>query len=165
MTCFFCGVSYRLFFSVFFTEEMAMVPMVLIPFMLFGGYFVNQSNVPYYFYPLQYMSMFKYGFQAAVEVKKTVFFNISPVILFRMNSETQFIIVMLRRHQSVTPWKKEIMERISGKVALFWLDLGLHWDSWRSSQWKWLPLRKDQNSNRLDPENFIRLYEKNIEFF
>jgi len=120
MACFFCGVSYGLFFSVFFTEEMAMamVPMVLIPFMLFGGYFVNQSNVPYYFYPLQYMSMFKYGFQAAVEVKKTVFY-MSTLILYRMNSETLFIIVMLRRHQSVTLWNKEIMERISTKVALF----------------------------------------------
>ena len=75
---FFCGVSYGLFFSVFFSEEMAMtmVPLIIIPFMLFGGFFVNQSNVPYYFYPIQYISMFKYGYQATVEVSIRFFFNV-----------------------------------------------------------------------------------------
>ena len=71
MVTFFSGVSYGLFISVLFPKpEMAMslVPVIIVPFMLFGGFFVSQNNIPYYFYPFEYLSMFKYGFQAAVEV-------------------------------------------------------------------------------------------------
>ena len=69
--CFFTGVSYGLLLSVLFPKaEMAMslVPMLIVPFMLFAGFFVNQNNIPYYFYPILYLSMFKYGFQSAVQV-------------------------------------------------------------------------------------------------
>ena len=69
--CFFAAVSYGLLLSVIFPKaEMAMslVPMLIIPFMLFAGFFVNQNNIPYYFYPISYLSMFKYSFQAAVQV-------------------------------------------------------------------------------------------------
>ena len=71
MVTFFSGVSYGLFISVLFPKpEMAMslVPVIIVHFMLFGGFFVSQNNIPYYFYPFEYLSMFKYGFQAAVEV-------------------------------------------------------------------------------------------------
>lgn len=37
----------------------------MIPFLLFAGFFVNQINIPYYFYPFEYLSVFKYVFQAA----------------------------------------------------------------------------------------------------
>ena len=47
---------------------LALVPVTVIPFLVFAGFFVNQNNVPYYFYPIQYISMVKYGFQASVMV-------------------------------------------------------------------------------------------------
>lgn len=47
---------------------MSLVPMLFIPFMLCGGFFVNQDKIPYYFYPFEYISMIKYGYQAAVQV-------------------------------------------------------------------------------------------------
>ena len=70
MCAFFCGASYGLYFSVIFDAEMAvdLVPIIIVPFMLFGGYFVSQDTIPYYFYPIEYLSMFKYGFQACVQV-------------------------------------------------------------------------------------------------
>ena len=71
---YFTGISYGLFFSTILpTPEQAMdlIPILVVPFMLFGGYFVNQSNVPYYFYEFQYISMYKYGNQAAVQVHKS----------------------------------------------------------------------------------------------
>ena len=74
--CYFSGVSYGLFLSVIFPNPemaMSMVPVLIVPFMLFGGFFVNQNDVPYYFYPFQFLSMFKYGFQAAAQVFNIVF--------------------------------------------------------------------------------------------
>lgn len=46
---------------------MALVPVVIIPLMLVGGFFTNLRNVPKLFYPLEYVSMFKYGWQAYIE--------------------------------------------------------------------------------------------------
>ncbi len=46
----------------------ALVPALVIPFMILGGFFVNQDNIPYIFYPFTYLSMFKYGFEASAIV-------------------------------------------------------------------------------------------------
>lgn len=43
-----------------------LTPVLIIPFMLFAGFFVNQDNIPWFLKPFQYMSIFKYGFQALV---------------------------------------------------------------------------------------------------
>ena len=42
----------------------SLTPIVIIPFMLFSGFFVNQSNIPIFLKPFQYISLFKYGMQA-----------------------------------------------------------------------------------------------------
>lgn len=34
--------------------------------MLFAGFFVNQNNIPWFLMEFQYLSIFKYGFQALV---------------------------------------------------------------------------------------------------
>ncbi|KDR20987.1 Protein white [Zootermopsis nevadensis] len=43
---------------------MAIGPPVIIPFLLFGGFFLNSSSVPAYFKWLSYLSWFKYGHEA-----------------------------------------------------------------------------------------------------
>jgi len=46
---------------------MALVPVLIIPFMLLGGFFINLNEVNdirVIFYPIMYLSPFKYGFQA-----------------------------------------------------------------------------------------------------
>ena len=53
--------------------------------MLFAGFFSNQNNVPYYFYEFQYLSMFKYGLQAAVMVIKIKF-----ILLFENYFQNEF---------------------------------------------------------------------------
>jgi ATP-binding cassette, subfamily G (WHITE), eye pigment precursor transporter len=73
MIVYFNGVSYGLFLSVIFPKPeiaMALVPVLIVPFMLFAGFFSNQNNIPYFFYQFQYLSMFKYGLQSAVMVSK-----------------------------------------------------------------------------------------------
>ena len=68
---YFTGISYGLLLSVLFPNAetaMSLIPVILVPFMVMAGFFVNQSNIPYYFYPIQYLSMFKFGLQAAVIV-------------------------------------------------------------------------------------------------
>ena len=44
----------------------SLTPIVIIPFMLFAGFFVNQNNIPEFLYPFKYISLFKYGMQAFV---------------------------------------------------------------------------------------------------
>ncbi|KAH9524967.1 hypothetical protein Btru_028364 [Bulinus truncatus] len=43
------------------TVSLAVAPPLLIPFMLFGGLFVNNGNIPVYFKWLEYMSWFKFS--------------------------------------------------------------------------------------------------------
>ncbi|KAK0042820.1 protein white, partial [Biomphalaria pfeifferi] len=43
------------------TISLAVAPPLLIPFMLFGGFFVNTANIPIYFVWLEYLSWFKFS--------------------------------------------------------------------------------------------------------
>lgn len=52
---YFFGASYGFFLSALFkdiTVVMALVPVVIIPLMLVGGFFTNLNNIPKIFYPL-----------------------------------------------------------------------------------------------------------------
>ena len=49
---------------------MALVPVLIIPFMLLGGFFINLDDVDdirVIFYPIMYMSPFKYSFQGGMD--------------------------------------------------------------------------------------------------
>lgn len=61
--------SYATFIAVVIPSlevAMALVPVLLIPFMVMGGFFVNTNTIPDFLKWIEYISMFKYGFQAAV---------------------------------------------------------------------------------------------------
>jgi len=45
---------------------LTVTPVLVIPFMLFGGFFLNAASVPVYFIWLQYLSYFKYSYEAMV---------------------------------------------------------------------------------------------------
>jgi ABC-type multidrug transport system permease subunit len=40
------------------------MPVILVPTMLFAGFFVNQNNIPWFLLPIKYISIFKYSYQA-----------------------------------------------------------------------------------------------------
>eukprot|EP01017_Pseudomicrothorax_dubius_P038217 TRINITY_DN5697_c0_g3_i2.p1 TRINITY_DN5697_c0_g3~~TRINITY_DN5697_c0_g3_i2.p1 ORF type:complete len:313 (+),score=49.66 TRINITY_DN5697_c0_g3_i2:615-1553(+) len=69
LTClavYFTGTAYGMAMSIAIPKAeiaMAMIPILLVPLMAFGGFFVNQNKVPVYFYPFQYISPWKYAFQ------------------------------------------------------------------------------------------------------
>ena len=49
---------------------MALVPVLIIPFMLLGGFFVDleqYKDIRVIFYPVMYLSPFKYGFQGGMD--------------------------------------------------------------------------------------------------
>lgn len=53
--------------SVAFSEKklaVTLIPVLLVPFMLLSGFFVNESHTPFWLLPFQYLSFYKYGFQA-----------------------------------------------------------------------------------------------------
>jgi len=66
MICtYFYGVSYGLIISVLIPKlevAMALLPIIIIPLMVLGGFFVNSNNVPNYLIWIEYISMFKYSF-------------------------------------------------------------------------------------------------------
>jgi hypothetical protein len=50
---------------------MALVPLLIIPFMLLSGFFLNLDkyhDIRVIFYPIMYLSPFKYGYQAGMLV-------------------------------------------------------------------------------------------------
>ena len=70
---YFCSASYGLLYAALIPKletAMALVPVLIIPFMLLGGFFINLDNVSdvrVIFYPIMYLSPFKYGFQGGID--------------------------------------------------------------------------------------------------
>lgn len=59
--------GYALILGTIFSDKqlaVTLTPVLIIPFMLFAGFFVNQKNIPWFLMPFQYASIFKYGYQA-----------------------------------------------------------------------------------------------------
>lgn len=62
--------SYGLVLSTLFKDAsvvMALVPALIIPLLLVGGFFAPLSQVHDFYRVFEYISMFKYGFQSMVE--------------------------------------------------------------------------------------------------
>lgn len=62
---YFVGASYGLCLSIVVEKvevAIALVPVVILPFMIFSGFFVNLNDIPYFWYPVAYASFFKYCF-------------------------------------------------------------------------------------------------------
>jgi hypothetical protein len=59
------GGAYTLIVSVAFSEKklaVTLIPVLLAPFQLLSGFFVNESHVPFWMMPFNYISFYKYGF-------------------------------------------------------------------------------------------------------
>jgi len=59
------GSSYGLFLSTLFKDAevaLALVPILIIPFLLLGGFFAPLANVPDFYKLFEYLSNFKYGY-------------------------------------------------------------------------------------------------------
>lgn len=54
---------------------MALVPVLIIPFMLLSGFFINLNDyvdIRVIFYPIMYLSPFKYGYQSGMAAIENV---------------------------------------------------------------------------------------------
>ncbi len=63
--CAFMSSSYGLLLSTIFSDAsvvMAFVPVLIIPLLLVGGFFIPLAGVFWIYKPFIYLSMFKYGF-------------------------------------------------------------------------------------------------------
>jgi len=61
------GGAYALIISVAFSEKklvVTLIPILIAPFQLLSGFFVNDSHVPFWLMPFNYLSFYRYGFQA-----------------------------------------------------------------------------------------------------
>ena len=59
--------GYSLIISASFSDKqlaVTLTPVLIIPFMLFAGFFVSASNIPWFLKEFEYLSIFKYGYQA-----------------------------------------------------------------------------------------------------
>lgn len=65
-----CGASLGIFVSCIFNDiaiAMNVMPMVILPLMVFSGFFVNANAIPPYFNWIQYLSPMRYGFIALIK--------------------------------------------------------------------------------------------------
>lgn len=59
--------GYSLIISASFSDKqlaVTLTPVLIIPFMLFAGFFVASDNIPWYLKEFEFLSIFKYGYQA-----------------------------------------------------------------------------------------------------
>ena len=69
---YFCAASYGMLYSSIIPKlEVAMssVNLLILPFSLLSGFYINLSeteDIRYIFYPIMYLSPFKYGFQGGM---------------------------------------------------------------------------------------------------
>lgn len=59
--------GYSLIISCSFSDKqlaVTLTPVLIIPFMLFAGFFVSTSNIPFFLKEFEYISIFKYGYNA-----------------------------------------------------------------------------------------------------
>jgi len=57
--------GYSLIISASFSDKQVAVtltPVLIVPFMLFAGFFVASSSIPYWLREFEYLSIFKYGY-------------------------------------------------------------------------------------------------------
>uniref|UniRef100_A0A915EQR8 ABC transporter domain-containing protein n=1 Tax=Ditylenchus dipsaci TaxID=166011 RepID=A0A915EQR8_9BILA len=55
----------------------AVMPIFVIPLLAFGGFYINQESLPFYFYPVKYLSYFGYAFETTAINQWTRVGNIS----------------------------------------------------------------------------------------
>jgi ABC-type multidrug transport system permease subunit len=59
--------GYSLIISASFSDKqlaVTLTPVLIIPFMLFAGFFVSTENIPIFLKEFEYLSIFKYGYTA-----------------------------------------------------------------------------------------------------
>ena len=62
--------GYSLIISASFSDKqlaVTLTPVLIIPFMLFAGFFVSTSSIPWFLKEFEYLSIFKYGYQALMQ--------------------------------------------------------------------------------------------------
>lgn len=62
-----CASGYSLIISAIFSNKQVAVtltPVLIVPFMLFAGFFVAASSIPIWLREFEYISIYKYGYQA-----------------------------------------------------------------------------------------------------
>lgn len=71
--------GYSLVISCTFSDKqlaVTLTPVLIIPFMLFAGFFVAASNIPVWLREFEYLSIFKYGYQSLMHNQFDYFLNI-----------------------------------------------------------------------------------------
>lgn len=71
--------GYSLVISCTFSDKqlaVTLTPVLIIPFMLFAGFFVAASNIPVWLREFEYLSIFKYGYQSLMHNQFDRFLNI-----------------------------------------------------------------------------------------
>ena len=59
--------GYSLIISASFSDKqlaVTLTPVLIIPFMLFAGFFVSSENIPWFLKEFEYLSIFKYGYES-----------------------------------------------------------------------------------------------------
>lgn len=99
-----------LFSCIFGTVNLAVaiMPIFVVPMMAFGGFFINQDTLQWYFVPMKYLSYFGYGYEAVAISQWTHVDEIpgcSPSLEYCAKNGT------------------EVLSNLSFKPSNFWIDI------------------------------------------
>jgi ABC-type multidrug transport system permease subunit len=81
--------GYSLIISAIFSNKQVAVtltPVLIVPFMLFAGFFVATSSIPVWLREFEYISIYKYGYQALMQNE----FNHNPAFPCAYELQTQY---------------------------------------------------------------------------
>lgn len=70
--------GYSLIISASFSNKqlaVTLTPILIVPFMLFAGFFVASANIPYWLKEFEYLSIIKYGYQALMHNQFDYYIN------------------------------------------------------------------------------------------
>ena len=54
---------------------MTLTPVLIIPFMLFAGFFVSSDNIHWYLKEFEYLSIFKYGYESLMHNQFDIYYE------------------------------------------------------------------------------------------
>ena len=77
--CYNASSGYSLIISASFSDKqlaVTLTPVLIIPFMLFAGFFVSTDNIPVFLREFEYISIFKYGYNALLLNQFNAYINI-----------------------------------------------------------------------------------------
>jgi len=128
--------GYSLIISASFSDKqlaVTLTPVLIIPFMLFAGFFVSSDNIHWYLKEFEYLSIFKYGYESLMHNQFDIYYEQKQNYLAGLISQDQcYYECWCTLPQSCDPFSQiaENSQRWSSMMALGIIYAGCYMIAW-----------------------------------